>query len=189
MRHRRLTTGDLAPPFEATALDARHVALDDYRGRKLLLSFFRYGACPLCNLRTALLIDAFPRWQVRGLDVVAVFESPAERLLETVARDPIPFAVIPDPDRVLYKQYTVTASWLGFLIGAVRFRAVRSAFQRGFYPGKGEGAIAQLPAEFLIGPDLTIARVYYGKDIGDHLPFSEIDAWLDSTDEAWPVAG
>ena len=184
MKPKRLQTGDPAPIFTIPSLEGSDVALDDYRGRKLLLSFFRYGACPLCNLRTALLIDAFPRWQVRGLDVVAVFESPAERLLETVARDPIPFAVIPDPDRVLYKQYTVTASWLGFLIGAVRFRAVRSAFQRGFYPGKGEGAIAQLPAEFLIGPDLTIARVYYGKDIGDHLPFSEIDAWLDSTDEA-----
>ncbi|MFC2105949.1 peroxiredoxin-like family protein [Candidatus Bipolaricaulota bacterium] len=183
MRRRRLATGDLAPPFEATALDARHVALDDCRGRKLLLSFFRYGACPLCNLRMSFLIDAFPRWQVRGLDVVAVFESPAERLLETVARQPIPFPVIPDPDRTLYQEYGMTASWLGFLRGALRICAARDAFQRGFHPGKGEGAIAQLPAEFLIGPDLTIECAYYGNDIGDHLPLSEIDAWLQSTDE------
>ena len=77
----------------------------------------------------------------------------------------------------------MTASWLGFLRGALRIRAARDAFRQGFHPGKGEGAIAQLPAEFLIGPDLTIERVYYGKDIGDHLPLSEIDAWLDSTDE------
>lgn len=50
------------------------------------------------------------------------------------------------------------------------------------YPGKGDGAIAQLPAEFLIGPELTIERAYYGKDIGDHLSLSEIDAWLDLGD-------
>ena len=100
------------------------------------------------------LIDAFPRWQEQGLDVVAVFESPAHRLLETVASQPIPFAVIPDPERALYKQYGVTASWLGYLTGAFRIRSFSVVFKRGFTPGKGEGAIAQLPAVFLIGPNL-----------------------------------
>ena len=129
------------------------------------------------------LIDAFPRWQEKGLDVIAVFESPTERLLETVARRPIPFPVLPDPERELYREYVINASWLGFLRGALRIRAACDAFRQGFHPGKGEGAIAQLPAEFLIGPDLKIERAYYGKDIGDHLSISEIDSWLDSTDE------
>ena len=35
-----------------------------------------------------------------------------------------------------------------------------------------------LPADFLLGPDLTIERAYYGRDIGDHLPFSEIEQFL-----------
>ena len=178
MRRRYLQKNDPAPTFALPGLDGSDVALEDYRGRKLLLAFFRYGACPLCNLRMTFLIDAYPRWKAKGLDVVAVFESPAERLLETVASTPIPFPVIPDPDRALYKQYGVTASWLGYLIGALRIRSFSAAFKRGFRPGKGEGAISQLPAEFLIGPDQTIARAYYGKDIGDHLPLEEIDVWV-----------
>lgn len=177
-KHTRLQTGDHAPSFVVPSLQGTEVALGDYRGRKLLLSFFRYGACPLCNLRLTFLVDAYPRWQEQGLDVVAVFESPAERLLETVASGPIPFAVIPDPARALYKTYGVTASWLGYLIGAFRVRSFSDAFKRGFHPGKGEGAIAQLPAEFLIGPDLIIDRAYYGVDIGDHLPLSEVGAWI-----------
>lgn len=180
MRSKRLQTGDRAPSFAAQSLNGHDVDLERYRGRKLLLSFFRYGACPLCNLRMTFLIDAFPRWQEQGLDVIAIFESPQERLLETVASNPIPFPVIPDPERILYKQYGVTASWLGYVIGAFRVRSFRAAFQRGFHIGRGEGAIAQLPAEFLIGPDLTIERAYYGKDIGDHLPITEIDEWLES---------
>lgn len=180
MRRGNLKSGDRAPSFALTNLDGKSVALDDFRGRELLLAFFRYGACPLCNLRMTFLIDAYPRWQAHNLDVIAVFESPAERLLETVASGPIPFPVIPDPTRALYKQYGVTASWLGYLTGMLRLRTVRDALKRGFTPGKADGAIAQLPAEFLIGPDLAVERAYYGKDIGDHLPIPEIDAWLKS---------
>ena len=180
MTPRRLTSGDRAPSFQAKNLEGETVSLADYAGRKLLLAFFRYGACPLCNLRMTFLIDAYPRWQANGLDVVAVFESPAERLLETVASQAIPFPVIPDPDRALYRLYGVVPSLWGYVVGAFRFRAFRDAFKRGFRPSKGEGAITQLPAEFLIGPDLTIERAYYGKDIGDHLPIEEIDGWLAS---------
>ena len=176
----KLVSGSLAPDFTAPGLDGEDIALAGYRGRRLLLAFFRYGACPLCNLRMTFLIDAYPRWKEMGMDVIAIFESPAERLLETVASQPIPFPVIPDPDRILYKQYGVTASWLGYMVGAFRVRSFRKAFQRGFRIGKGEGAIAQLPAEFLIGADLKIERAYYGKDIGDHLSISDIDAWLES---------
>jgi thioredoxin-dependent peroxiredoxin len=180
MTHKRLQEGDQAPGFSARDLNGSDVALTDYRGRKLLLAFFRYGACPLCNLRMTFLVDAYPRWETNGLDVVAVFESPAERLLETVASQPIPFPVIPDPERALYRLYGVVPSLWGYVVGAFRIRAFRDAFKRGFRPGKGEGAITQLPAEFLIGPDLTIERAYYGKDIGDHLPLEEIDAWVEA---------
>ena len=178
MNRTPLVHGDAAPVFDMPSLDGQKVALQGFRDRKLLLAFFRYGACPLCNLRMTFLIDAYPRWQKQGLDVVAVFESPAERLLETVASQPIPFPIIPDPERTLYKKYSVKASWLGYLVGAFRFRAFRDAFQRGFRIRKGEGAITQLPAEFLIGPDLKIERAYYGRDIGDHLPIPDIDQWL-----------
>ena len=180
MKCKRLGNGDLAPAFAILNLDGREVSLGNYCERKLLLAFFRYGACPLCNLRMTFLIDAFPRWQEQGLDVVAVFESPAERLLETVASQATPFPVIPDPERKLYRLYGVVPSWWGYVVGVFRFRAFRDAFKLGFHPGKGEGAITQLPAEFLIGPDLRIERAYYGKDIGDHLPLEEIDAWLES---------
>jgi thioredoxin-dependent peroxiredoxin len=181
MRPRHLQIGDSAPSFAVPNLESKTISLDDYRDRRLLLSFFRYGACPLCNLRMTFLIDAYPRWQEQGLDVVAVFESPAERLLETVAKQPIHFPVIPDPDRSLYKTYGVTASGWGYVVGAFRIRAFRDAFKRGFHIGKGEGAITQLPAEFLIGPDQTIERAYYGKDIGDHLPIDEIDTWVETS--------
>ena len=175
----RIDRGDRAPSFSAEGLGGEAVSIEAFRGRRLLLSFFRYAACPLCNLRTAFLIDAYPRFRSKGLEIVAIFESPRDRLLETVARQSIPFPVIPDPERRLYRTYGVTPSLLGTVRGAFRVRALREAFRRGFHIGRADGAATQLPAEFLIGPDSVIERAYYGRDIGDHLPIDEIDRWLD----------
>ena len=38
-----------------------------------------------------------------------------------------------------------------------------------------------VPADFLIGPDLTVEVAYYGSDIGDHLPLEKIYQWLDNS--------
>ncbi len=55
-----------------------------------------------------------------------------------------------------------------------------SAARKGFLPGKMEGEKAMIPADFLIGPDLIAEKVYYGNDIGDHMPIRDIEAWLES---------
>ena len=47
----RLTVGQPAPSFIATTWDGRPVSLSDFEGQKLWLAFFRYAACPLCNVR------------------------------------------------------------------------------------------------------------------------------------------
>ncbi len=174
----RLEPGAQAPRFATEDVSGCAVEIEAIRGRPLLLSFFRYAGCPLCNLRMTFLLDAYPRWQSKKLEILAVFESPREKLLETVARPPIPFPVIPDPGRVLYRLYGVTPSVWGYVRGAFRFGAFRDAFHRGFRIGRSDGVATQLPAEFLIGSDGTIESAYYGRDIGDHLPIEEIDGWL-----------
>ena len=32
------------------------------------------------------------------------------------------------------------------------------------------GAVTQMPADFLISPDLKVKGIYYGKDAADHIP-------------------
>lgn len=48
--------------------------------------------------------------------------------------------------------------------------------------GKGEppgtGDRFQMPAQFLITPEGRIARAYYGRDLGDFLPTSEIATFV-----------
>jgi len=126
----------------------------------------------------AFLVEAAPRFRDGGLELLAVFESPAERMIKTFRDREIPFPVIADPSRKLYRLYGVTSSLLGHIRGAFRVKAFRDALGRGFRFGRIDGVATQLPAEFLIGADGIIERAYYGRDIGDHLPIHEIDRWL-----------
>jgi len=174
----RLNAGDTAPPFETTAIDGRSIRLDGFRGQKLLLAFFRYASCPLCNLRISELIRHQPALQMKGLHIVAIFQSPPERLPQYAGRQDPPFPLVADPDCRLYRLYGVESSWGGFLKGSLRMGALATATARGFFPGPMDGDKARIPADFLIGPDQIIQTAYYGKDIGDHLPLPAIRQWL-----------
>ena len=109
-----------------------------------------------------------------------MFQSPRESIEKYVGRQNPPFPLAPDPDRKVYDLYGVEASLGGFLKGAVHLADMVSALRSGFKPGKMEGRYTLVPADFLIGPELTVERVHYGRDITDHMPLEEIEAWLDS---------
>ena len=47
----RLQAGQAAPDFLRPDIGGKTIRLSDYRGRYLLLSFYRYASCPFCNLR------------------------------------------------------------------------------------------------------------------------------------------
>jgi peroxiredoxin Q/BCP len=178
-RYGRLQPGQPAEDFQVEDIFGRPVRLIDFKGRKLLLAFFRYASCPLCNLRISSLIREYETLQAKGLDVVAFFQSPSDSIRQYVGRQDAPFPIVADPDRVIYKLYGVESSWPKFILGSMRLGRLTKAAFKGFFPGKMEGSIPLVPADFLIGPDLTIAQVYYGKDISDHMPLEDIKEWLE----------
>lgn len=167
----------MAPEFDGNDLLSNKVNLNDYRGKWLLLSFYRYASCPLCNLRVHDLSVRQAEWQSHGLEMLAVFQSPAEKLLQSVGKQGAPITIIPDPEQRLYSLYSVSHSWFGFLKAWIaRLPEVwRSVFLKQFLPGTVEGGIHRIPADFLINPQGRIVVAYYGKDIGDHLPVRQIE--------------
>ena len=174
----RLKPGDRAGDFDTLDMEGRRITLKDYTGSRLLLSFHRYASCPLCNLRLHRLIGNLDRFADQGLQVLAVFQSSPESIKKYVGRQKAPFPLVADPEHVMYRAYGVETSWRGFVKGGLRVVSLARAMGLGYRPGQMEGRVALVPADFLIGPDLTVSRAYYGRDIGDHLPLSAIESWL-----------
>jgi peroxiredoxin len=180
----RLTAGEKAREFRVKDLSGNEVSLRDYHGGRLMLSFYRYASCPLCNLRVHELAGHYDSMKEKGLHMLAFFQSPEESIRRYVGRQAPPFRIVADPERKVYRMYGVEPSWAGFLKGSLRVSSMIAAAGKGFLPGKMEGEKAMIPADFLIGPDLTVERAYYGADIGDHMPLEEIKAWLTSSKSA-----
>lgn len=175
----RVKEGDVAIDFKTRSVFNEAVSLSEYKGKMMLLSFYRYASCPLCNLRIHHLIDKYDSFHKKGLSMLAFFESPRESILKYVSRHDAPFPIIADPEMRIYNDYGVESSWSGFFKGMLNFSSMMNALKKGYLPGKLEGNKALIPADFLIGPDQQVIRAYYGKDIGDHLPIKEIETWLE----------
>lgn len=176
----RLQAGQVAPDFLRPDIGGKTICLGDYRGRYLLLSFYRYASCPFCKLRVYELLQRLPEFERRDLSLVAVFQSAREGIMDHVGKQQPPFPIIPDPGHGIYRRYGVETSLHGFLLGlTLRVGKALKAMGKGFLPGRMEGRITLVPADFLIGPDGTILVAYYGKDISDHLPIEVILQRLD----------
>ena len=173
-------TGDHVP-FSTVDVDGRPVTLEQFHGRPLLLMFFRYASCPMCNLRLHDFAKEYPRLRAtRELAAVAFFHSPAEAITRNAGRRDDLFSLVADPDQEIYRHFGVGTSWVGLLKSMVLpsfYRDWIRSMRHGFWGG-ADARMAGMPADFLVGTDGRILLAHYGHDIGDHLPLAAIERAL-----------
>ena len=176
----KLAPGNPVVPFSAVDVDGHPVSLEQFRGRPVLLMFFRYASCPMCNLRLHDFAREYPRLQARGLSAVAFFHSSAGAIRRNASRRNYSFPLVADPDQEIYRAFGVETSWAGFLKSMVLpsfYRDWIRSIRHGFWGG-ADLEMAKMPADFLVGPDGRLLLVHYGKDIGDHLSVADIEKAL-----------
>ncbi|MFB9177332.1 peroxiredoxin-like family protein [Dactylosporangium sucinum] len=142
--------------------------------RLVHLQFRRFAGCPVCNLHLRSIVKRHAEIEAAGIREVVVFHSSAADLREHVAG--LPFAVIPDPTKRLYREFGVESSRRSLLhprvwphIAAAVARSVWSLLRgRGRAPSlTPAGGRWGLPADFLINPDGTLRASRYGEHAYD----------------------
>lgn len=170
-RHRhRLTVGRRAPVFAATSLAGVTVAIPD-PAALVHLQFRRFAGCPVCNLHLRGFAARVDELRAAGVREVAVFHSDAATMRPY--QGDLPFDVIADPGRALYRQFGVEAGWRSILDPRAWGAMLRGMFVRSS-PLRGEGGHLGLPADFLIAPDGTIVAARYGRHAADHWSLDEL---------------
>ncbi|APZ42196.1 hypothetical protein BW247_03055 [Acidihalobacter ferrooxydans] len=168
-----------APLFKAKTLNGDTLDLGQLYGHKVLLVFFRYATCPLCNLRAEELRREYESLR-RDYIVIGVFQSDPEYIREYIGSRGIPFPIIPDPEGDLYRMYGVEHSWWKLWLGFRRVKTVFNAFFRnGWRPGPVDGVISRIPADFLIDEFGRLMLCHYGSDITDHVPLARLSERLE----------
>jgi peroxiredoxin len=104
----RVAAGEQFPDLQLTAINGDSVAVPDPAGAWTHLQFRRFAGCPICNLHLASISAHLGDISAAGIREVVVFHSTPAELRKY--QDDMPFAVIGDPDRTLYRRFGVEAS-------------------------------------------------------------------------------
>lgn len=176
-----LSTGDTFPALQLTAIDGRPVEIPDPGHRLVHLQFRRFAGCPICNLHLRSLSARRDELERAGIHEVVVFHSTDAELRKY--EDDIPFTVVGDPDRKLYRRFGVEAgprallrpgAWRSLPTGTAH--AVKTAVKkrRGLRPVSPTGGTLGLPADVLIDPHGKVVAVKYGTHAYDQWSVDEI---------------
>lgn len=148
--------------------------------RLVHLQFRRFAGCPVCNLHLRSIVDRRAEIEAAGIREVVVFHSSADALRPYTAD--LPLDVVPDPGRLLYRQFGVESGpralldprgWPTIVRAVAReLRAVRRG--RPAPPARPEGGRLGLPADFLIAPDGRVLASKHGVHVDDQWSVDEL---------------
>lgn len=171
--------GDTVAIDELHAIKGATVVLPD--PEKLVhLQFRRFAGCPICNVHLQAVIKRHDEIVAAGIREVVMFHSTPEELAAYV--DDMPFDVIADPDRVLYRRFGVETSMRSVadprsMAPVLRGMMDRSlAGKRRLSAGmhRANGGHLGLPADILIDASGIVVDAKYGKHAGDQWSVDEL---------------
>jgi peroxiredoxin len=168
----KIDPGDVLAERELRTITGEPVHLP-HPERLTHLQFRRYATCPLCNLHLRSITQRHDEILAAGVREVVVFHSPAEELLEYQVE--LPFAVIADPDKRLYREFGVEATPRALLHPRVWLPGIRAAIHgRRLVPARPHGGVLGLPADFLLSPGNRVLARKYGTHAYDQWTVNEL---------------
>lgn len=181
----RLVQGAIVPRRVLESIAGEQVRIPD-PSELVHLQFRRFAGCPVCDLHLREVVRRHAEIVGAGVREVVVFHSTVAESLEYESH--LPFAVIADPEKRLYREFGVEAAARALLdprAWPIIARGIAQSLARLVRRGgpippliPGGGSLG-LPADFLIEPDGKLIAAKYGGHAGDH--------W--SVDELLAVAG
>jgi peroxiredoxin len=174
-----------APVFKLTDIFRRTVDLNEYRGKRILIGFFRHAGCPFCNLRVHALTKVHEQTRAKGMDMIFFFESKERVLLRSTFHQEVsPIPVLADPEKVWYARYGLEPSAYKSAVSHLTsfIQTAIKAKTQGVpvHPMADGESISTMPAEFLVDEGRVIRKLHYSQRLNDRMDLNEIVAFAES---------
>jgi thioredoxin-dependent peroxiredoxin len=169
-----------APLFSIKDVNGTSVNLADYKGKKVMLTFYRNVGCPVCNVRFHELEEQASYFKSKGMILLAIYESTADNMKKYLEGEAVFATMIPNPEQNLYELYDIDRSMgkmmKGMFHGAMgKMKKGKKLFKQKI---EQDGNSNRIGADFLIDEKGNVQTAYYGKYVGDHLPLNDIKNFL-----------
>lgn len=126
--------------------------LGDYRGRWLHLVFLRHLGCPSCRAYLAYLATHQAEIAALGVDVLAVTFEDVDRARRYHAETKMPWPLVVDADRAVYRAYGMTTGTWRELYGPRAIWHYLTVLLRGTRVRWPTGDTSQLGGDVLVDP-------------------------------------
>ena len=167
--------GDTAPNFILTNATGKAVELTDYLKKgPVVLTWYRGGWCPYCNMTLHHLQEQLPAIQSRGASLLALTPELPDKSLSTAEKHDLQFEVLSDVGNAVASEYGIVFKLTD---------DVADSYQKGFdlhgYNGD-ESDELPLAATYVINQNGTIIYTFLDAEYRNRAESKDILAALDS---------
>jgi peroxiredoxin Q/BCP len=103
----RLVAGDTAPKFSLLDQDEKHITLEQFNGKKVLVYFYPKAMTPGCTVQAQGLRDIQADLQNYNTVVLGVSPDPVKRLPKFIEKHQLNFTLLSDEDHSVADQFGV----------------------------------------------------------------------------------
>ena len=171
-----ISTGQKLPNFTLPNAVGEEIALLTLLAEgAVVVSFYRGGWCPYCNMELRALQAALPKIQARGATLVAISPETPDTSLSTKEKNELSFEVLSDRGNVVAKQ-------LGLVFTLPEsLRPIYRNFGINIPAHNGDDTFElPLPATYVVSADGTIIYSFANADYTQRLDPAEIIKALDT---------
>tara|TARA_B100000963_G_C22365130_1_gene553388 strand:+ start:203 stop:742 length:540 start_codon:yes stop_codon:yes gene_type:complete len=177
----RLQAGELVADFTLPSISGSMFSMSETRGRKVILTFFRFSSCPFCNIRISQLTK---RWNEFSDDIimVGIFDAKIDDLKKRMKHQNAPFSILADENYELFTKHSVQKSFVRFMLGTLSAPlTLLKATMRGYFPMTlSISKLSTIPVDILIDENGKVVKAHYCKNTADHLSIDEMVSFSNS---------
>lgn len=104
LSEKALKTGQTFPSFTLKNVENKSVSLADFNADFLVISFYRGGWCPYCNLELKALQNILPELMALNGELIAITPETPDHSLTTSMKNKLTFSVLSDSDNTYAKS-------------------------------------------------------------------------------------
>lgn len=167
--------GDQAPDFTLKNADGKETKLSDLlKNGPVVLTWYRGGWCPYCNIALAALQEELPEIKKAGAQLVALTPELPDKTADTMKKNELSFEVLTDLNHQVAKQYGIAFELTPEVRDLYKQKFDLTDFN-GFEAGDGTLPLA---ATYIIGRDGVVRWAFFDADYRKRAEPSGIVAFL-----------
>jgi len=168
-----LNVGDLAPNFQLNIALGEQVELYQYLKKgKVILTWYRGGWCPYCNLTLQRLQLELPAFEANGAHLIALTPELPDKSLSTSEKHDLKFEVLSDVGNKIGKEYGIV-----FTLTNDVANAYNESFGINEYNGDDSNELP-LAATYIINEDGKIIYAFLDEDYRNRAEPDELIEFL-----------